>query len=186
MKKVNRKTLRYYYLKLVKHSGSPESVSRGVAVGFFIGFLIPFGLQMAIALPLAFIVKARKIPALACTWVTNPYTIPFIYPIQCYIGSITLGKPLSLVKIKNIFSNFFDACSKLDGGFIANFKGTIDALLNLGGDILIPFLVGGLLFGIISAFLGYFTSFGLIIRHNKKKKEKLAKRLSVLASRKED
>lgn len=184
MKKVNRKTLRYYYLKLVKHSGSPESVAMGVAVGLFTGFLIPFGLQMAIALPLAFILKARKIPALTCTWVTNPYTIPFIYPVQCYVGSLFLAKPLGFSKIREIFTDFFSSCSTLDGGFIDNFKGTLNALLNLGEDILTPFLLGGLLFGLVSAFIGYFTSYGMIIRHNQKKKAKLARRLSVSANQK--
>jgi uncharacterized protein (DUF2062 family) len=165
----NRKTLRQLYVKLIRLQGSPDSIARGVAIGLFIGFLIPIGGQMSIALPLALICRAKVVPALACTWLTNPYTIIFIYPVQCYLGSLVIGKPLSLHYLEGTFAKVFK---------VPNW----DSLMALGNDILIPFFVGGALFGIILAVAGYFTTYGLIMRHRQKMDEKLRRRLSAGAN----
>ena len=90
----------YIYVKLVKQTGEPDYIARGVAIGFMIGMVIPFGLQIPIAIALAFLLKAAKIPAFACTWVTNHITVFFIYPAQCWVGSYLIGNPIQLGKVE--------------------------------------------------------------------------------------
>lgn len=165
MKKINKKSITYLYFKLVRQSGSPESIARGVAIGLFVAFAIPFFFQMIIAFPLAIIFRAAKIPALACTWVTNYFTVPFVYPLQCYVGSLIMGHPFTYAYLKNIFTDFAKAPS---------FK----ALGTLGVEITIPFFVGGIVFGGICAFVGYFSSFGFVTRHRQKKDIKLRRKLT--------
>lgn len=169
---ITRRKLRILYLNLVKQSGTPESISRGVAIGFFTGFFIPFGGQMIIATTLAFIFKARKIPALACTWITNPWTVPFIYPFQCYLGAKLMGGDLT-----------FKTINKLIGTFLK--EHTFESFSNLGSEITVPFFVGGAFLGLITAFGGYFASYGMIISHGKRIEAKIAKRLAKLAERNE-
>ena len=53
-----------------------RNVPRGVALGLFAGFVIPFG-QIFLALVLAFTVRANVPIASATTLVTNPLTFPF-------------------------------------------------------------------------------------------------------------
>jgi uncharacterized protein (DUF2062 family) len=171
MKKLNKNSLRYLYFKLVKQQGPPDSIARGVAIGFFVGFLIPIGGQMALALALAYLFQAKKIPAMACTWVTNYLTVPFIYPIQCYVGSVLMGNKLTFEHIQNIFNKFFKDPS-------------LSGLFNLGIDIFVPFLVGGALFGIVSAFFGYFAAYGMIVRYRQRSDRRLRMKLS--ASTKKD
>jgi uncharacterized protein (DUF2062 family) len=165
------------YLKLIKQSGSPDFVARGVAIGFFTGLLIPFGGQMIIAVILSFIFKASKIPALACTWITNPWTIPFIYPFQCWLGAKLMGKTLSFSLIKDNFQSFLHECAN------GTFKSTLDAFLAMGSDIFIPFFVGGLFLGVIFGVASYFTAYGMIVSYHKKKEKKLKKRLARLAEK---
>jgi uncharacterized protein (DUF2062 family) len=160
------------YLKLVKQSGSPDFIARGVALGFFTGLLIPFGGQMIIAIILSFIFKASKIPALACTWITNPWSIPFIYPFQCWLGAKLMGKILSFEKINQNFQNFLHECAH------GTFKSTLDSFFNMGADIFIPFFVGGAFLGIIFGVSSYFASYGMIISYHNKKDKKLQKRLA--------
>ena len=167
---ISRRRLRILYLKLVKQSGSPESISRGVAIGFFIGFLIPVGGQMLIATGLAFIFKARKIPAIACTWITNPWSVPFIYPLQCYLGAKIMGTDLTLGSINQLFENFFK-------------EKTISSFYELGSGIIVPFFIGGSCLGLLFAFSSYFASYGMIIRHRQKVEEKLSKRLAFMSKR---
>ena len=166
-----RRKLRILYLKLVKQSGTPESIARGVAIGFFIGFLIPIGGQMIIATLLAFTFKARKIPAIACTWITNPWTIPFIYPFQCFLGAKLIGDDLTFKGINKLISIFIK-------------EHTFESFTNMGTEIVIPFFIGGLFIGLIAAFGSYFASLGMIVSHEKRVEAKLVKRLAKLAEKK--
>lgn len=170
---ISRRRLRILYLNLVKQSGTPESISRGVAIGFFTGFFIPFGGQMLIAAALAFLFKARKIPALACTWITNPWTVPFIYPFQCYLGAKIIRSDLNLKTINELISTFL-------------YEHTLESFTNLGSEILVPFFVGGTVLGLTTAIGSYFASYGMIISHGKRAEAKLAKRLAKLAERNSD
>lgn len=173
MKKLNKFSLTYLYFQLVRQNGSPSSVAMGVAIGFFTGFLIPMGGQMVIAISLAFILKARKIPALACTWVTNPWTVPFIYPVQCVVGSYILGAPLTFDSSKQVFMNVIEEPSW-------------EAFLQIGQEFLIPFFIGGLTFGLVSGFIGYFTAYGMIEQHRMRRKQRLNKKLAAVAHRDQD
>lgn len=64
------------------------SVSRGLALGLFCGFLIPFG-QIVIAALFALTVRANLVVAAAATLITNPFTFPAIY-----YGAYRLGQRL--------------------------------------------------------------------------------------------
>ena len=56
-----RRLFRYYYNKAVSEKGTPEYVARGWAIGMFIGFAVPFGLQLMVSVPLAFLLKGSKL-----------------------------------------------------------------------------------------------------------------------------
>ena len=162
---ISRRKLRVWYLSLVKQSGTPESISRGVAVGFFTGFFIPFGLQTVAAVILAFIFKARKIPAIACTFVTNPWTVPVIYPLQCFLGSKLIGGDMTWKTANELISTFIK-------------ERTLDAFTELGTEIITPFFVGGLFLGLIFSVCSYYASYGMIVSYGKRAEARLAKRLS--------
>lgn len=168
MKKIrfNRKRVMYYMIKLAKQSGTPECIAKGVMLGLLIGFMIPFGLQIIIVLPLAFAFKANKIVSCAFTLVTNQLTIFVIYPFQCWYASYLMHwlakdsfKQLSYNTLKTIFKKFIAAPS-------------FSALAELGNDIMVPFLVGGALLGIVSAVIGYFAALSVVrgIRERRERK----------------
>lgn len=62
-------------------------------VGIFIGFAVPIGFQIAAAVPLAFLLKGAKIPAVVLTFISNYATVLVIYPLQCYIGGFLIFRP---------------------------------------------------------------------------------------------
>lgn len=163
MLRLNKFSPTYIYVKLVKQSGSPDYIARGVAIGFMVGMVIPFGLQMPIAILLALILKAAKIPSLACTWVTNHITIFFIYPIQCWIGSYLIGNPLQLAKLEKQLENVIN-------------EQTWASLNALGGQLIAAFFAGGFLFGIILAVPGYFFSLYWVKKYRELKELKLKRR----------
>lgn len=172
MKKINfnRKRVMYYMIKLAKQSGTPECIAKGVMLGLLIGFMIPFGLQIIIVLPLAFVFKANKIVSCAFTLVTNHITIFFIYPFQCWYASYLMNwlagnsfKQLSYQTLKEIFKKFIAAPS-------------MKALAELGNDVMVPFLVGGALLGIVSAAIGYFAALFVVRRLRERRERRIMAR----------
>lgn len=170
--RLNRKTIIYYFIKLAKQSGTPESISRGVTIGLAVGLVIPFGLQIPFALPLAFVLKANKIASVAFTFVTNHFTIFFIYPFQCYLGSHIVGAPLSYASLSATLKNFLHYLTSGE----ATFKQSYEELMLLGQDILIPFFVGGAALALIMGVTGYFLSLYLIRAFRNRKENRKEKR----------
>ncbi|MDH3981778.1 MAG: DUF2062 domain-containing protein [Kiritimatiellaceae bacterium] len=151
--------MRQNYLRLMKHKGTPESVGRGAAIGLFIAFFIPFSFQMMVAFPLALLFKAAKVPALLFTWITNPVTIPLFYPLQCFVGSYLVGRPISYTSIRETSQNLVEAPS-------------FSRLVGLGAEIILSFFAGGLLFGTISGLIGYVVMVYLVRSHRKRKAQR--------------
>ena len=73
-----------------------RSVPRGVALGLFVGVIIPF-MHMVIAAILAIPLRANVAVAAAVTWVVNPLTIPPLYYAAYRIGSWELHHDATLV-----------------------------------------------------------------------------------------
>lgn len=70
-----------------------KRVAMGVALGLFIG-LIPFPMQMLIAVPLAILLRANLPFAVMCVWITNPLTVAPIYYFEYKIGAMILEMPI--------------------------------------------------------------------------------------------
>ncbi len=92
---VIQRPARYFYLKLIRQEGSPDQISAGMALGVFIGLITPPGPQMIIAVIIAAFAGMNRISSALGVWITNPVTIPFIYPFQVWLGSKFSGIPLN-------------------------------------------------------------------------------------------
>lgn len=143
---------RSIYRKMMKHPGSPESIGRGVAIGCFAAFFIPFSFQMPVAFLLAVVFRAARILALVFTWISNPLTIAFLYPLQCYIGSYLIRRPLTYPMVTEMLSKILRHPSP-------------GSLASVGTELMASFFAGGLLFGTIAALIGYFASIYIVKRH---------------------
>lgn len=143
MHKQQRRLFRFY-LKLMRHPDTPESLGRGVAVGLFSAFALPAGHMLA-AFPLAMLVRGARGAALLATWVVNPITIPVIYPAQCYLGSFIVRDLLSYPEIKQLVAEFIADPSW-------------STICTLGGELIASFFAGGLLLGGLAAVVGYFLT----------------------------
>ena len=137
------------YDKIVKERKSAEFIARGWALGVFVGSVIPFGIQIYIALPLSFLLKGSKIGALTGTLVSNPLTILFLYPAQCWMGSRLLGKDIS-----------WDAISEALKGVLT--QQDWSSLSQLSGHLVTSFFAGGLMLAAVFTPLVYFFVLHLV------------------------
>jgi uncharacterized protein (DUF2062 family) len=133
-----------------------------VALGFFVGCFVPPGLHTIVVLILAFLFRTDKILAFAATWRLNPYTAPVLYPFFCFIGSHLIGVDLS-----------FKHVDKEVVYVLHNF--TWHNIIHLGREFAVSFFIGGFICGTVSALIGYYLTYRMIILYrNKRKKRKLA------------
>jgi len=128
-----------------------------VATGLFVAFVIPYG-QMLAAFFLAAILRGARGLAALVTWVTNPITMPIFYTAQCYLGSIILGRPLSFPQIQTIIS-----------GVVEN--PSLRLIGKLSADLIASFLIGGIVFGLLSAGTGY-VCITTMVRYYRKQMER--------------
>ena len=159
----SRRLFRYYYDKAIREQGTPEYIARGWAIGVFIGFAVPFGLQLIISIPLSFLLKGSKLGASIGTLVTNHLTIIVIYPFQCWLGSWVIGKPLALEEIS----------SKLE---LILQKQDYQTLFGLGSDLVISFLIGGFLLAAVSTPICYYLVKRLVIQYRRNKEKRRLKK----------
>jgi uncharacterized protein (DUF2062 family) len=162
---ISKKLIRKKYLQMMRYRGSPESVGRGAAIGLLFAFAIPFSFQMAIAFPVALLFKAAKLPAMLFTWVSNPITIPILYPLQCFVGGYLIGHPLTYATIRAASADIAETPK-------------FGKLVSLGGELILSFLAGGLLFGTVSAVIGYFVVVALVQGHRERSEMRKARKNS--------
>ncbi len=154
--------IKKYYYKMIRADGTPHAIALGFAIGMFLGTAIPLG-QAVLAILFAILLKANKIVAFAVTWVSNPYTTPFMYLGFCYVGSRVIGEPLSIhqieVMVKSIFTDF-----------------TLAKCWDAGFYIIISYIIGGTIIGGIASIISYFVTKRMVIKYRYLKKIRKEKR----------
>ncbi len=163
-----KRKLLYYYSKIVRDDGTPEYIARGWALGMFIGCLIPMSFQLLISIPLSFVIRGSKIGAALGTLITNPVSVIFIYPVQCYFGSMLIGGNLTYKGISESLKAIY-----VDDSW--------SAFLAMGWDLVLSFFAGGLVFALIMTPPTYFAVRMLVVRYRAFKVRRKAK----LAARRE-
>lgn len=151
------------YSKIVREKASPEYIARGWAIGMFFGCFIPFGLQLLLSIPTAFLLKGSKIGATLGTLLTNHFTIFIIYPAQCWAGSHLLGGTLSYRAIEAAMADVLKEQS-------------YEALMQIGGELVAAFFLGGALLTAVMTPLTYWFVKNLVIRYRRRKAVRLAAR----------
>jgi uncharacterized protein len=152
--------LKFLYYKLVRTDGTPQSIALAVAIGIFVGCIIPIGVWAQTALSILLAIKFKTNPgiAFAMTWISNPYSVIFLYPTFCYVGSRVIGANLTFAQIKgNILKVIHDF--------------SWSAFWGLGSELALSYIIGGFIFGAVGAGIGYYITYKVI------KKYKIARQI---------
>lgn len=160
----------YWYYKIVRAQGSPQYIARGWGIGMFVGCVVPMSFQLMISIPLSFLLRGSKIGATLGTLITNPVTVIFIYPAQCWAGNKLIGGDLSLKATETALHNLLKEQSW-------------DALMNLGGDLIASFFVGGVLLALIMTPLTYFGVLALVVRYRNFRQRRILQKKQRLAEK---
>jgi hypothetical protein len=149
------KALQGFYNRFVRIRGTPREVALGFALGIFIAFTPTMGVQIALAIFFASILKWNKYSAVLAVWITNPVTAPLLYGFTYIVGAKLLG-----------LHNTFKMLEHMDWS-------TLVMLLRKSPSIITSLMVGGVVVGLPLAVVGYFLSYQAVEGYQKKLKEKL-------------
>jgi uncharacterized protein (DUF2062 family) len=145
MKRFKKHSINFWLYKILREKETPEFIARGWAAGLFVNFFIPCFFQTAAAIPLAFLCRGSRVAAFVATFITNNFTIPLIYTLQCYLGGFLIGSPLHYSEISSQLGKMISSPS-------------YDEIFNLGKQLFLAFFAGGALLGIVSAVIGYYLA----------------------------
>ncbi|MBI2026719.1 MAG: DUF2062 domain-containing protein [Deltaproteobacteria bacterium] len=132
----------YHYYQFVRLNATPEEVSRGLAIGVFVGMLPIYGVQILAAILLAQVLGENKLSASIGTFVTNPLTSIPIYLFNYKVGRLFIPAPENATL------------------FIPN-AGIMDQIRHLSGlsfEYLLTWILGCIIVGFFSAILTYWLS----------------------------
>ena len=146
------KILEKYKIPREYFSINRRSVSRGVLVGLFWGF-IPMPMQMLGVILTTPLLRFNVPIAISMVWLSNPLTMPPMYYMEYLTGNLILGRPN-----------------------IQHVEMTMEWFKTHIGDIFVPLYVGTAFYSIVVSFLIYLLINWLWVRsvkHEKHRKEAL-------------
>ncbi len=178
----------YEYVKhrLRRLPGTPEAIARGLAMGVFISFTPLFGLHMIFAALLALVFRGSIIAALLGTFFGNPLTYVPIAAMSLGTGYAILGVPPRRAFADNFGQKFWDAGADLWHNFLALFtpdKAQWGQLFKFWDDVFFPWLIGGILPGVVFAVIAYVLSVPLVRVYQNRRKGRLTSKLAELRNR---
>lgn len=144
-----KERIRQFIVSFKTLQGDPHYIAMGIGIGVFVGVTPTIPFHTVLALALAFILKGSKPAAIIGVWFGNPLTIPFFYWGSYKIGMLILGN---------------------SAPFNAQYI-TITELMELGLDVTLAMITGGVILGIPPGIASYFITRRIFagIRSRKKK-----------------
>lgn len=132
---------------------TPHAVGLGLATGVFVAFLPVLGVQMLVAVAIAWAGRANVGAAVLGTWAGNPLTWPAMWIGSYLLGLMLLGEtgPMTAEELQRTLTSVAEASTfRLDPLSMMNAAG------KLLWPILKPLFVGSLVLGLISGSALYF------------------------------
>lgn len=146
---------------------TPHRLALGIALGIFLAWTPTIGLQMALVLLLAPVIRANGRVGLPIVWISNPLTLAIIYYPNYVVGryfleglgivvssGYTRGQLNDLLAQPNGFNDFFQRFTEWEF-----WRELSQILLHLGVELWVGSIIVGLVLGGIS----YIVSYRIII-----------------------
>lgn len=162
---------------------TPEKISRGIWAGVFTAFTPFYTVHFVIAALLAKLLRGNILAALMGTFFGNPLTYVPIGVSALWTGHWILGTQPDPDMDRSLGRSFAAAGSDLWHNFLALFsakKMDWHGLSIFYDDVFFPYMVGGVIPGIICATFCYYLSVPLIAAYQKRRQKALRAKLAQL------
>lgn len=171
----------YVKLRVGRLPGSPEYIARGIWAGVFTAFTPFYGLHFIIAAGLAFVMRGNILASLLATFFGNPLTYVPIGVVSLQTGYFLLGDAPKDDAERSFTRGFARAFGDLWHNIKALFTDDVarwSGLLRFWEDVFFPYLVGGIIPGIIAASVMYYLSVPVIRAYQNRRKGRMKQKLA--------
>ncbi len=165
-----RRAFSYYWHRLKRIPGTPESIAMGFACGAGASMLPLMGFHFLLSAFFAWVFRGSIIASAIGTAVGNPWTFPFIWLGTFELGKLVLQIDTEVVgerPFRTMFEGLYSSVRNFDGGMF------VDQVL----PTFLPMLLGSLPVAIVAGVVSYFVVLKPIrtvhkIRHDRKEARK--------------
>jgi hypothetical protein len=178
------RAFQYVQYRLRRLPGTPEQIARGIFAGAFVVFSPLFGLHFFIAVIMAKLMRGSAIAALLATFIGNPLTYVPIAVISLQTGHFLLGTSPRGEVDESVLAKVGNAGADLWHNFIAIFTPDVADWSELAifyDDVFFPWLIGGIIPGLVCGAVCYYLSVPVIRAYQKRRAAKLRKKMDKLA-----
>ncbi len=174
----------YVKHRLRRLPDTPEKISRGIWAGIFTTFTPFYGLHFIIAAIVAKIMRGNILAALLATFFGNPLTYVPIGVVALNFGNWLLGNRPDPDAHVSLARKFAHAGSDLWANLLALFTKEEANWSRLGrfyDEVFFPYLIGGILPGLVVATTVSMLALPVIRAHQKRRRKVLRARLDRLS-----
>jgi uncharacterized protein (DUF2062 family) len=182
-----RRVVEYLVHRLRRLPDSPHKISLGIACGVFTSFSPFFGLHIIVAMGLAWILRGNVLASAIGTFFGNPITFPFIAYISLEVGRWLTGAggTSDFGVIARSFANAAEGVWLTTKSFFGYGPSSWDRLAAFFYDLFLPYLIGGIIPGLIGGVLAYYLSRPLVRAYQTRRREKKLKRIAARTAAKQ-
>ncbi|MEM1428637.1 MAG: DUF2062 domain-containing protein [Pseudomonadota bacterium] len=173
----------YVKHRLHRIPDSPTRIARGIWAGVFISFTPLYGLHFVASALLAKMMRGNIVAALLATFFGNPITFPIIAALALRLGNWILGGEFAAANDGKLGMKFATAFQELWHNTKAIFTDEVahwDGLITFYRDVFLPYFIGGLIPGLITATIVYFMALPVIAAYQNRRRGRLKARLAKL------
>ena len=177
------RAFQYIKFRLKRLPDPPKKVARGIWAGVFTTFTPLYGFHFFIAILIARVFQGNILAALLGTFFGNPLTYIPIGLVSMQTGHFLLGTQLQNETRRSFVGKFLDAGKDLKDNSIAVLSGEPVEWSNIVvfyHEVFFPYLVGGILPGIIAATVCYYLCIPLVRAYQNRRKGVLIAKLAAI------
>ncbi len=156
---MNKRFLRYHYLRFKRLKDDPKKLAKGVTIGIFVGITPIVPLRTVLIFTLCFCLGGNAVGALiAAALVGNPLTLCGQYFVSWWIGSLIFPNVLSWQRVKEVTNLVASQ------GFAS-----LSTLADLGLDAIMVVLCGGIILALPFTITAYYSTYRFFTHRRSKK-----------------
>ncbi len=183
-------TRAFHYIKhrVRRLPDSPERIARGIWAGVFTTFTPFYTLHFLVAFVIARVMRGNIFAALMATFFGNPLTYVPIGFVSLKMGHYLLGNTFREQEARSFVGKFIDAGEDLRKNFAALFTGGEPDWQGLSvfyDQVFYPYLIGGIIPGVICATVCYAVSLPLIQAYKKRRRKVIKKKFEAIRKKAE-